>query len=64
MHDLGPCGAAASGRWGEAAEERLFFLKTIKTAGSTLRGMFDRFAEMEGMGRLGSIMPGGIFYNA
>ena len=63
-HNLGPCGAAASGRWGEATEERLFFLKTIKTAGSTVRGMFDRFAEAEGLGRLGSVMPGGILFNA
>ena len=33
--DLGPCGRA--GRWGETVEEKLFFLKTIKTAGSTTR---------------------------
>ncbi|KAH8083369.1 hypothetical protein JL720_8251 [Aureococcus anophagefferens] len=33
--NLGPCGA--NGRWGETVEEKIFFLKTIKTAGSTTR---------------------------
>ena len=43
--NLGPCGA--NGRWGETVEEKIFFLKTIKTAGSTTRFIFLRFARGE-----------------
>ena len=58
--DLGPCGRA--GRWGETVEEKLFFLKTIKTAGSTTRFAFMRFARGERMATLRANAPGGILF--
>lgn len=61
--NLGPCGSAASGRYGEALSERLFFLKTTKTGGSTIRQLFERFAVWEHMGRLSSTEPGGVLFN-
>ena len=61
--NLGPCGRAASGRYGEALSERIFFLKTTKTGGSTVRQLFERFAQQELMGRLSSSEPGGVLYN-
>ena len=57
------CGAAASGRWGEAPSERIFFMKTTKTAGSELRQMFERFAISAHMGRLSSSRPGGVLFS-
>lgn len=60
--NLGQCGA--SGRWGEAPEEKLFFLKTTKTAGSSIRSLFARFARSERMAVLRSTQDGGILFPA
>ena len=60
--NLGPCGA--NGRWGETVEEKIFFLKTIKTAGSTTRFIFLRFARGERMALLRSSNPGHILLDS
>ena len=59
--NLGTCGRR--GRWGEAVEEKLFFLKTIKTAGSTTRFLFMRFARGERLAPLRANAPGGILFD-
>lgn len=60
--NLGRCGAR--GRWGEALDEKLFFLKTTKTAGSSIRCLFARFARSERLAVLRSKQPGGILFPA
>ena len=60
--NLGRCGA--TGRWGEALEEKLFFLKTTKTAGSSIRSLFVRFARSERLAVLRSTQPGGVLFPA
>ena len=60
--DLGPCGAR--GRYGEAPNETLFYLKTIKTASSSLRFLFLRFARAERLAALRGRRAGGQFFDA
>ncbi|KAH8074729.1 hypothetical protein JL721_2301 [Aureococcus anophagefferens] len=60
--DLGPCGAG--GRYGEAPNETLFYLKTIKTASSSLRFLFLRFARAERLAALRGRRAGGQFFDA
>ena len=60
--NLGRCGA--TGRWGEVLEEKLFFLKTTKTAGSSIRSLFVRFARSERLAVLRSTQPGGVLFPA
>ena len=60
--NLGPCGAR--GRYGEAPGERLYFLKTVKTASTSLRFAFLRFAARERMALLRGAGDGGELWNA
>ena len=56
--NLGPCGSQT--RFGQLPNEKLFFLKTIKTAGSSTRFVFLRFARSERMAMLRSRNQGHI----
>lgn len=57
--NIGRCGVAPSGRWGEDKREQVFFMKTHKTAGSSLRELFIRFAVQGGKRILRTNLPGG-----
>lgn len=58
----GRCGKSASGRVGENSEEQLYFMKTTKTGGTSLRELFLRFAVLGEKRVLRSSLPGGILF--
>lgn len=57
--NIGQCSAAASGRYGEALGERIFFLKSYKTASSTTRDVLEMFRQDLAMRPVWSTRPGG-----